>query len=229
MVAVLTVSILFALVAVAAVIFAQRQRLFSWSLKETQNNVPLLRPVTLFAAPDAARLAEIEREERHQKLMAEREKFFAWASLVEFDHLPNAPLIGDQPHFQDAFHILTDRAQSNDDICALVAFVLKHQNSNVNHSLINKYLKIWNGSPDFRKTANLFQLVVQAKDADLFLSFLVETEQAAKNGVLTDLNLSELYELAESHYWLLPDTARISGAGFMLKQKLADVRREIQS
>lgn len=230
MVAVLIVSILFALVAAGAVFLAYRQRLFFWRLKEAENEnaVPLLSPVALFAVPNAETLAKIEQDERHQLLMAEREKLFAWASLVDFTHLPDAPLIGDAEHLQTAFHILSDRAETDEEISALVAFTLKHNNNpNVNHNLINKYLQIWQSSPNFGKTANLFQLAVLANDADLFLSVLVEAEQAVKTGGLSELTSSELYELAESHYWLLPEAARISGAGFLLKQKLASLRCEI--
>ena len=46
-------------------------------------------------------------------------------------------------------------------------------------------------------------------------------------GELPRLTAAQLSESIESEYWLLSSEARASGAGFMLKQKLVAVRREL--
>ena len=41
------------------------------------------------------------------------------------------------------------------------------------------------------------------------------------------MTAEELQSLIDAEYWLLASDARSSGAGFMLKRKLAEARREL--
>lgn len=215
MVAVISISFFSIAVLIA---FAIGRRLF-FEEGESQTRLQSLKPVTLFA-PDQKILAEIERAEHHRKAAEESEKLLAWASLVDFSELTEMPVTENKKIVNEALEILTDRAKLGDDVLALSSFVVNHKALNVNQKLINKFQICWENAPNLQKTTDFFELALRADNADLFQSVVTSAEQFIKNGKLSDLDLGELRELASSHFWLLSSSARMSGAGFWLKQKL---------
>ncbi|HEX8196253.1 MAG TPA: hypothetical protein VF571_08700 [Pyrinomonadaceae bacterium] len=189
--------------------------------------------VAALLAPTALDLAKIEREKRHRQHAGQRENLLTWATLVDFSALNNRPIIEDENLFtknwtknwNEAVEILTERARSDDDVRRLASFCLDNQ-FNVNSTIINAFQKIWAASPDLRTTGEMFRLAAAADNADALLDVLNEAEQFYQTGKLIDASSSELSELAENHYWLLSESARLSGAGFILKERLADLRRK---
>ena len=215
MVAVISIS--FISIAVL-IVYTIGRRLF-YDEPEGQTLLEPHKPVTLFA-PDAKLLAEIEQAERYRKAAEESERVMAWASLVKFSELKEIPVTENKETANDALEILTDRARLNEDVLALCSFVVNHKTLNVNQKLVNKFQICWETAPNLQKTTEFFELALRADDARLFQSVFNEAEQFIKSGKLSDLNLNELRELASSHFWLLSSNARMSGAGFWLKQKL---------
>jgi hypothetical protein len=51
--------------------------------------------------------------------------------------------------------------------------------------------------------------------------------RALRDGRLTNLTGEDLRTLAESEFWVLSSESRTSGAGFVLKQRLASLRQEL--
>ncbi len=215
MVAVLSISF----IAIAVLIVYTIGRRLFYDEPESQTRLQPLKPVTLFA-PDAKLLAEIEQAEHYRKAAEESERVMAWASLVKFSELKEIPLTENKEIANDSLEILTDRAELSEDVLALSSFVVNHKTLNVNQKLINKFQICWENAPDLQKTTEFFELALRADDADLFQSVFNESERLITNGKLSDLDLNELRELAASHFWLLSSSARMSGAGFWLKQKL---------
>lgn len=199
---------------------------------ESQNQLHSPRVAALFALT-AQDLAKIEQEKHHRQHAAQRENLLTWATLVDFSALNNRPIIEDENLFtknwtknwNEAVEILTERARSDDDVRRLASFCLDNQ-FNVNSTIINAFQKIWAASPDLRTTGEMFRLAAAADNADALLDVLNEAEQFYQTGKLIDVSSSELSELAENHYWLLSQSARVSGAGFILKERLADLRRK---
>ncbi|MEP6925248.1 MAG: hypothetical protein ABI954_12345 [Pyrinomonadaceae bacterium] len=221
---VLTISFLFLTLLFVA---ARRRHFLLPKTKENQIYSQLQPKFISLFTPDAKILAEIEQTEHRRKIVEESERLMAWASLIKFSELTEMPLTQNKKIEHDALEILTDRALLDEDVLALVWFVVNHQNFNVNQKLIKKFQAVWENSPDMQKTTGLFELAIRTDNAQLFQSVFTEAEQFIKNDQLSDLRLGELRELASSHFWLLSPTARMSGAGFWLKQKLADSRRAL--
>lgn len=212
-----TITISFILLACVAVGFWLRQLLFVKTEKQNLLWTPL-RPASLFA-PDADVLKQIAQAELRGERLRERQKMLAWASLIHFSELPQIE-IKENKNWNYALGILTDRAERDEDICALISFVLANENLAVSSNLVNRFRQIWENAPALKQTAELFQLAARSNDADLFQEILIAAEQFVKNGKMADVSRNELRELADSHYWLLSSDARISGAGFWLKHKL---------
>lgn len=196
---------------------------------ETRNQIKSPRVAALFV-PTPQDLARIELEKHHRQHAEQRERLLTWATLVDFSVLENRPVLEDEKlwskSWNEAVGILTERARSEEDVRRLASFCLDHE-FDVNNTLVNAFQKIWAGTPDARTTTQMFRLAAKADDAERFSDVLTEAEQFVKNGKLSEISVAELYELAESHYWLLSQPARASGAGFLLKQKMADLRREL--
>ena len=49
------------------------------------------------------------------------------------------------------------------------------------------------------------------------------------NGKLTSISAEELQSIIDGEFWLLSSQARASGAGFVLKETLANARRELEA
>jgi hypothetical protein len=223
---VLISSLLF-LALISFAVFRGRQLFHSAKSEENyQLPPPPLEYKSLFN-PDPKVLAEIEREKHRKNLDEQREKLLAWASVGHFSALPEVLVTDDEKLFQEVFEILTERATTEEEIRFLATFILENEKTSVNQSLINKFEKIWENAPNAEMTVQLFHLAGLNGDANFFLQVVNKSVQFLKTGKLSNFTLGVLAELAESHYWLLNDSARTSGTGFMLKQKLADLRREI--
>ena len=223
---VLTISVFFLTLLIVAVLAKRRHFLLSKreeNLSDNQlDNQFSVKPASLFQ-PDAKELTQIEHAQQQRSRAEETERALAWASLVDFSRLAEVKNIANENLRDAAFEILTERARADEDVKALIEFVLRCDQIKANKSLVRAFQLIWERQPDRNSTIKMLRLAAEADDADLFLTVLVETEQFIRSGKLTDLNHSELGDLADSHYWLLGEHARISGAGFLLKQKLFSV------
>jgi hypothetical protein len=221
----LSFLILLALIVYAASRRWREQHSFLPEIEQLQLKLP--QTAALFA-PTARGLAKIEQEKHHCQHAEQREKLLTWASLVDFSALENRPILGDKKlwakSWSEAVEILTERACTDNDVRRLASFCLDNQ-FNVNNTIINAFQKIWAASPDLRMTGEMFRLAAYADDAEALLEVLNEAEQFYKTGKLIDVSSSELSELAENHYWLPSQSARVSGTGFNLKERLADLRR----
>lgn len=96
-----------------------------------------------------------------------------------------------------------------------------------NISLAEAVRALWRKSPDRALTSTLLRAAALSDSASCFEETIEEVFRAWHNGALRGLTGRDLRALAESEYWLLGAEARRSGAGFMLKEKLAALRRSV--
>ncbi|MFL6257771.1 MAG: hypothetical protein ACJ74T_22420 [Pyrinomonadaceae bacterium] len=85
----------------------------------------------------------------------------------------------------------------------------------------------WRTEPRPVSTAELLRVSALSDDAGTFGRAVTEVLEAWEGGLLEGLGAEQLRSLFESEYWLLSSEAKRSGAGFVLKQKLADARRRL--
>ena len=74
---------------------------------------------------------------------------------------------------------------------------------------------------------DVLRIAALSGDAVCYQQAVETTLQRWQAGELPRLTAAQLSESIESEYWLLSSEARASGAGFLLKQKLVAVRREL--
>ncbi|MBV8859252.1 MAG: hypothetical protein JOZ02_20130 [Acidobacteria bacterium] len=109
----------------------------------------------------------------------------------------------------------------------LASYVAGGRDLRASPELAEMLLGAWREGPTPSSTAELLHVSALSDDAGTFGRAVTEVLQLWEAGGLGALGAEDLRSLFESEYWLLSSEAKRSGAGFVLKQKLADVRRRL--
>jgi hypothetical protein len=122
---------------------------------------------------------------------------------------------------------LLDRAaDSETNLHALASFVANDTDLRGSPRLAAAYTQLWHRHPDRQRTARLLHLAALSDDASVFERAVVAATEAARTGRFVEIKHEELAALIESEYWVLSSAARGTGAGFILKERLAALRVE---
>ena len=84
----------------------------------------------------------------------------------------------------------------------------------------------WRASPDKQKTIELLYAMSQTGDTDMFFDVSEQILRVFRETGIGGLSPDGLAELLDSHYRLLPQAERSSGALFRLKQEIAELRSQ---
>jgi hypothetical protein len=127
--------------------------------------------------------------------------------------------------------VLTELLQqtfaSQDKFQALVGHISQSKELRSNPQLAKTMMATWKTSPDNKSTAQMIHNAALSDDAALLERAIAIAAEALQNGALPKLSAQDLLALAESEYWVLAPEARRSGAGFTLKNSLADLRHRL--
>lgn len=111
----------------------------------------------------------------------------------------------------------------------LAAHVASGRGLRASPELAEMLLGIWRGGPTPSSTAELLRVSALSDDAGTFGRAVAEVLEVWEGGGLDALDAEGLRSLFEAEYWLLSSEAKRSGAGFVLKQKLAEARRRLSA
>ena len=92
-----------------------------------------------------------------------------------------------------------------------------------------KAIKDFQQSPDKKSTANLLHAAALSDNAKNYGRAIELILLSWRDGSLSDLSAHDLQSLFNSQYWVLSAHARMSGAGFVLKETLSNANRELES
>jgi hypothetical protein len=90
-------------------------------------------------------------------------------------------------------------------------------------------IKAFQESPNRNSTTNLLHAAALSDNAKNYGRAIELVLLSWRDGSLSDLSAQELQSLFNSEYWMLSSRTRSSGAGFVLKETLADANRELES
>ncbi|HYE74132.1 MAG TPA: hypothetical protein VEF04_12415 [Blastocatellia bacterium] len=186
----------------------------------------------LFAAPSAEAVAEISEEETLQQAVERRANLISRAANGDLTVLLEAS--SDTALYSEVLEVLTNRAVSEvestgttnrlDELCD---YIMRHQELRTNMQLAKVVLELWQKSPERSSIANTLHLIALSDNPAIYQSAVKVLLEQWRTGSLESLSKREMYRLIESQYWVLSADARGSGAGFVLKEYLATVRREL--
>lgn len=189
--------------------------------------LPPVPPPSLFE-PDQKQIAELRQERELAQAEARAKAWFARACTGDRRVLLEIGLKDDAVNYDAVLSELTERARavSFAELAELSGFVIENDLP-ANISLMQAVADHCRTSPDRSSAIMLLHLAARTNDANAFNEAFELLFEARAAGNITALSAQELMTLAESEFWVLGDPARNSGAGFLLKQRLASARREL--
>jgi hypothetical protein len=131
------------------------------------------------------------------------------------------------PLYHDVLNALIDSCECQGNTVALVRHIAKSDDLRGNVRLAERVIAAWQNTPDRRSTVDMLHVAALADDANTYRRAVDLAVEAFKNGRLSNFSADELLALFESQLWVLASDAHRGGDGFALKQRLADVRREL--
>jgi hypothetical protein len=130
--------------------------------------------------------------------------------------------------YDEVLNVLIERADSEKRLLALVSYIARSdKHLRVNSLLAEKFIESWKASPDRNSTAEMLHIAALANDASVYQAAIETAYQYWRDRRLQQISAIELRQLFESEFWILAPAARNSGAGFVLKRKLAQLRRKL--
>ncbi|HKP12806.1 MAG TPA: hypothetical protein VJZ91_11865 [Blastocatellia bacterium] len=126
-----------------------------------------------------------------------------------------------------ALDALIDQFERQGDLAALVRHITRGDDLRGNARLAERVIAAWHAAPDRRSTVEMLHLAALADDANTYRRAVDLALEAFKAGRLDVFTANELLALVESQVWVLASDAQRGGDGFALKQRLAEVRREL--
>jgi len=205
--------------------------LFFWALRSRGSGENLLPPPEpprgLFSDKDGFESAvlppaDLNELENGRNSLSERAKAGDKSALLE------AQALGDRKFYDEVLDQLTFKADSGPALLALASYVTRNELP-VNRKLAEALISSWKGSPGRSSTATTLHLTALADDADLYQSTVDAALGFVRQGLLPDVSAAELKALFDGEFWVLSARTRSSGAGFILKRKLASARRELET
>jgi hypothetical protein len=141
--------------------------------------------------------------------------------------LNEAHATGDASLYDEALNALVEYANSDKSVLSLASYITRNDGLRVNARLAERFIETWKHSPDRSSTAKMLHVTALADDAALYQQAIEAAQRFWRDGRLPEISAEELRVLFESEFWVLSNGARNSGTGFILKTKLAALRREL--
>jgi len=123
--------------------------------------------------------------------------------------------------------LIESAADNHETFRALVSHISKSNRLRGNKKLAEHLIALWEAAPDRRSTVEMMHIAALSDDAVVYQRAVELIIDHWRKGELTEFSADELIKLFESQFWVLAPKARLGGAGFALKRKLAGVRREL--
>ena len=220
------ISIFLVFVATLAILRTKRPP----SNEETGYLPPGLRPRGLFDERAADSLGEGPEDESERRASEEFEKgLLARAARGDLEVLKDAHANGEELYRRVLDTLVERRGESADELRALADFVTQNGELRAGRALAERLVEDWERNPSRASVPRLLRVAALSDDAATFERAVSSVLRAQGDGRLTDMSAEELRSLFEGEYWLLSSEAKRSGAGFLLKQRLAHVRRELSA
>jgi hypothetical protein len=219
--AILIIAVFLVFVASFAILRTKRS-----SSTEDARELPAgLSPRGLFDA--TAQDSETPKESPEQMRRGElRER----AERGDLSSLSEASASGDAALYRFVLDGLVGRASGDAArVRELAAYVAGGRDLRASPELAEMLLGAWREGPTPSSTAELLRVSALSDDAGTFGRAVTEVLQLWEAGGLGALGAEDLRSLFEAEYWLLSSEAKRSGAGFVLKQKLAEARRRLSA
>ena len=186
-------------------------------------------PISLFDDQATAAREALDAAGREAAAGAWRAALLARAARGDHATLAEAQAEGDAALYREALDALVARSwDSAEGLRALASYLAEQREWRASTKLAERLIEAWEMSPgDKRSLAAVLHTAALAADAATFDKAVSTALRCWREGRLPGLSAAELRALVETEFWVLAPEARRSGAGFILKRQLVNVRREL--
>jgi hypothetical protein len=185
-------------------------------------------PRGLFTEKDAFESAVLAPPPDPGELENKRHSLIERAKAGDHGALNEAYALADPKLYDEVLAHLTATADTTPTLLGLVSYVTRNE-LRVNRKLAEAIISGWKISPDRVSTPKTLHIAALVDDADLYSTTVEAAINFWRRGLLADVSAAELRALFDGEFWVLSARTRSSGAGFILKRKLASARRELET
>ena len=221
---------LFLFITALAIILIAGIGLYFWQKSMPETSAHVLPP-----APDLHGLFEeraMSREAQNELSAAakeeEKSRLLELAKRGERSALDEAHATGEADLYDEVLSELVTQADTESELLSLASHVARNELP-VNAPLARAMIASWKAAPDRNRTAKALHFAALSDDAALYRESIEDALQLWREGKLAEVMPAELRSLFDGEFWILSSRSRSSGAGFVLKQTLADARRELEA
>jgi len=93
---------------------------------------------------------------------------------------------------------------------------------------VSEFEKVWSAAPDRKRTIELLFLASESESAKIFSEISENVIKLWRENRIENLTARDLADLLDSHFRLLPQQERTSGALFRLKEEIGKLRGEVR-
>lgn len=91
-----------------------------------------------------------------------------------------------------------------------------------------EFEKVWRAAPSRKRTIELLFLAAASESAGIFSEISENVIKLWRENRIENLTARDLADLLDSHFRILPQQERTSGALFWLKEEIRNLRREVR-
>jgi hypothetical protein len=114
-------------------------------------------------------------------------------------------------------------------LAELASYIVRHKELRADTVFARVLLLAWKLEPERIKVPDLLRVAALTDDAAFYQKVVMSVFERWQENGLPGYSAGSLVQLFESEYWVLDSEAKRSGAGFVLKETLADVRRQLSA
>ncbi|HEV2706394.1 MAG TPA: hypothetical protein VGV59_10750 [Pyrinomonadaceae bacterium] len=202
--------------------------------KRSQSNREMLdaggprSPRSLFDAQEPLRLDSAAH--RARILDAQRNAIRERARAGDFSALDAAHQTSDAAFYGEILDaVVKHHIKDIPKLAGLASYIVEHKELRTDMVFARVLLLAWKLEPEQVKVAELLRVAALADDAALYQQVVRAVFERWQENQLPGYSAGSLIQLFESEYWVLGSEAKRSGAGFVLKETLADVRRQLSA
>lgn len=188
-------------------------------------------PRGLFGEENGRALAGAQSKAEQDKCARRRVKMREMAARGDEEALVEAWLEGDPAFYREVLDALVAGLQSRPrQLLAVASMIVRSDAMRGSRTLSESLLKLFRADAASVSPTDLLRAAALSDDAGVYADAVEAIIRKYGEGRLPKrFSAGDLPELFEGEYWMLAPEARASGAGFLLKQKLADARRTLQT
>jgi hypothetical protein len=221
---ILFISLLLLTATAIALRFSKR-----WAAKpEISRQLPASSFDGLFAERRAEEAKALAEENAMLREEAARRRLLERAAEGEIKMLDEAHALDDAQVYREVLQVIRTHADGNPEVLQSIAkYIVDSQKLRSSSDLAETVIEMWSKFPSQHSLAEMLYLAALADDAAIFTRAANVALLSWREDRIGEVSAKEFLTTVESAYWLVASEVRTSGAGFLLKQAIADVRREL--